>query len=117
MSFLLPKTYVSDSLEVEAKIISSSFATLTEAIEALVRDPYGCFEQTSSSTYPVVMAYNFMSAMPESDEVNDLKGRLEEKMKKGYDRLITFETEDEGYEWFGSTPPHESLSAYGLMEF
>lgn len=38
-------------------------------------------------------------------------------MEKGYKRLITFETKDEGYEWFGNTPPHESLSAYGLMEF
>lgn len=63
------------------------------------------------------MAYNFVSELEESEKVNDLKARLEEKMNKGYDRLVTFETKDEGYEWFGSTPPHEALSAYGLQEF
>ena len=31
--------------------------------------------------------------------------------------MLTFETEERGFEWFGSTPPHEALTAYGLMEF
>lgn len=113
----LPETFVKDSLRVEAKVMSSSFATLLEAVEALVKDPYGCFEQTSSTTYPVIMAYNFVAELEETEQTVDLKARLEEKMNKGYKRLVTFETADEGYEWFGSTPPHEALSAYGLQEF
>lgn len=63
------------------------------------------------------MAYNMLCAMEEDEKVSDLKARLEEKMSKGYKRLVTFETPDEGYEWFGSSPPHEALSAYGLQEF
>src|SRR5262249_10286180 len=27
------------------------------------------------------------------------------------------ETKEKGYEWFGHTPGHEALTAYGLMEF
>ena len=38
-------------------------------------------------------------------------------MEKGYKKLITFETETGGYEWFGKTPGHEALTAYGLMQF
>ena len=31
--------------------------------------------------------------------------------------MITFETKKNGYEWFGETPAHEALTAYGLMQF
>src|SRR5690606_899230 len=43
--------------------------------------------------------------------------KAEALIKSGYQKLVTFETKDKGYEWFGSTPPHEGLTAYGLMEF
>jgi hypothetical protein len=35
----------------------------------------------------------------------------------GYNRLVAFETKEHGFEWFGHTPPHEGLTAFGLMEF
>jgi hypothetical protein len=38
-------------------------------------------------------------------------------IKKGYGRLVGFECKKYGYEWFGSGPGHEALTAYGLMEF
>ena len=40
-----------------------------------------------------------------------------QKLQKGYERLLTFETSTGGYEWFGSSPGHEALTAYGLMQF
>ena len=30
---------------------------------------------------------------------------------------MSFKTKENGYEWFGESPAHESLSAYGLMQF
>lgn len=42
---------------------------------------------------------------------------IEEKLKKGYDKLVSYKTKEKGYEWFGESPAHESLSAYGLMQF
>jgi len=30
---------------------------------------------------------------------------------------MTYETSTRGYEWFGTSPGHEALSAYGLNEF
>lgn len=30
---------------------------------------------------------------------------------------MTFEAKKGGYEWFGSDPGHEALTAYGLMQF
>ena len=38
-------------------------------------------------------------------------------LDKGYKLLTGYETKQRGYEWFGQTPGHEALTAYGLMEF
>jgi len=46
-----------------------------------------------------------------------MKMQLEEKIKKGYDRLVTFQTSEKGYEWFGKSPAHEALSSYAVVEF
>ena len=40
-----------------------------------------------------------------------------QKLRAGYKKLITFEASNGGYEWFGSNPGHEALTAYGLMQF
>ena len=42
---------------------------------------------------------------------------IQAKLKRGYDKLISFKTKEKGYEWFGGSPAHEGLSAYGLMQF
>jgi hypothetical protein len=35
----------------------------------------------------------------------------------GYKRLKTFEVKGGGFDWYGKPPAHESLTAYGLMQF
>lgn len=37
--------------------------------------------------------------------------------RAGYEKLRSFEVEGGGYEWFGGAPAHESLTAYGLLQF
>ena len=88
---------------------------LVKGIESILREPYGCFEQTSTSSYPNALVMNYMI---ETDEVDPaVMERARTLLDKGYKRLETFECSDNGYEWFGSNPPHEALSAYGLMQF
>ena len=41
----------------------------------------------------------------------------QEKLDAGYKRLVSFETKERGYEWFGENPGHEALTAYGLLHF
>src|SRR5205085_8419057 len=49
--------------------------------------------------------------------------RAEDLLNRGYQKLTSFECQKpaggrEGYEWFGGVaPPHEALTAYGLMQF
>jgi uncharacterized protein YfaS (alpha-2-macroglobulin family) len=118
LSMNIPQTYESGSGVASIKIFSSNFASLLEAVQALIQDPYGCFEQTSSTTYPMVMALQFLKAQAtQDDKIKGMILQIEEKLKKGYDKLVSFKTKEKGYEWFGESPAHESLSAYGLMQF
>jgi hypothetical protein len=43
-----------------------------------------------------------------------MKKEIMEKLKDGYTRLLGFEASSKGYEWFGESPGHEALTAYGL---
>lgn len=88
---------------------------LVKGIESILREPYGCFEQTSTSSYPNALVMNYMLETDQVDPV--IMKRARDLLDKGYKRLATFECSDNGYEWFGSNPPHEALTAYGLMQF
>ena len=50
----LPKTP-----KAELKIYPNLFAHVTESVEGLLQRPYGCGEQTISSTYPNLMILKF----------------------------------------------------------
>ncbi|KAA9345648.1 carboxypeptidase regulatory-like domain-containing protein [Adhaeribacter soli] len=88
---------------------------LLKGIEGILREPYGCFEQTASSSYPNLMVLDYLKEQDKPD-LNAM-ARAEELMDKGYKRLTTFETKEKGYEWFGGVPAHEGLTAYGLLQF
>lgn len=88
---------------------------LMKGIESIIREPSGCFEQTSMSNYPNIMA---MSYMKETGMDNpELFASIDQKLDRGYKKLTAYETKENGYEWFGSAPGHEALTAYGLMQF
>ncbi|HSI90291.1 MAG TPA: carboxypeptidase regulatory-like domain-containing protein, partial [Adhaeribacter sp.] len=93
----------------------SVVADLFKGIEGMLQEPYGCFEQTSSTSYPNLMVLDYLRETDKPDLT--AMARAEELLEKGYNRLVTFETEERGYEWFGSTPAHEGLTAYGLLQF
>jgi len=112
---LLPQEIAAGSLETEIAVHPTPLANLTEALQGLMREPHGCFEQTSSTNYPLVMAQQYFMSHTGVDSA--LIEQSQQLLKKGYDRLIGFECKEKGYEWFGQDPGHEALSAYGLMEF
>jgi len=60
---------------------------------------------------------NSLSKEEDILRVRKMKYQIMEKLKKGYDRLVGFETSTKGYEWFGKSPGHEALSAYGIAQF
>lgn len=111
-SFVIDKL-VEGSLQAGFTAYPSVVSDLLKGIESILREPYGCFEQTSTSNYPNIMVKKYL------EETGNpvLSADIDIKLDKGYKRLITFETKEKGYEWFGGTPAHEGLTAYGLMQF
>lgn len=111
----LPQTVVSGSIVAEAAVFPSPLANMTQALERLIREPSGCFEQTSSTNYPLVMAQQYFVSHSGVDPA--LIERSRGLLQKGYNRLVGFECKGRGYEWFGEDPGHEALTAYGLLQF
>ncbi|MGG9964179.1 TonB-dependent receptor plug domain-containing protein [Ferruginibacter sp. SUN106] len=103
------------SLKANLKLLKNIEGQLLDGIESMLREPYGCFEQTSSSTYPNIYILKYLKESGKSNPAIEQKAL--DYIERGYKRLIGFETSVHGFEWFGHTPPHEALTAYGLMEF
>ena len=112
---VIPDDTVPNSVKTSIRVYPAPLANLTGSLERLIREPNGCFEQTSSTNYPLVMAQEYFTSHQDVDP--SLVSRSRTMLKNGYDRLIGFECSDGGYEWFGENPGHEALTAYGLMEF
>lgn len=113
--FTIPADLVPRSLAARIVVYPTPLASLTEALQRLIQEPCGCFEQTSSTTYPLVMAQRYFLSHQGVDP--SLVERSGEILAKGYERLLGFECKSGGYEWFGSDPGHDALTAYGLLEF
>lgn len=118
----LPETWIPGSLKVQAQFYPSPIGELQSGLEAMLREPCGCFEQASSSNYPNVLILNYLRQANQANPIIEKQART--LMHSGYQQLTAFECTDpstkdrRGYEWFGQTaPPHEALTAYGLLQF
>ena len=106
---------VPKSTKAQLKVYLDIIGDVMNGIEGMIRQPYGCFEQTSSATYPNIMILKYLN---ESGKNNaEIETRAMDFIKEGYKRLVSFETSKGGFEWFGHTPPHETLTAFGILEF
>ena len=111
----IPDDLVSRSLQTRVVVYPTPLANLTEALERLIQEPYGCFEQTSSTVYPLVMAQQYFLSHQGVDPALIQRSSL--ILTTGYQRLLGFECKGGGFEWFGQDPGHDALTAYGLLEF
>ena len=111
----IPDTLVLGSAVGRFQAFPTPLANLQDSLQGLIRQPNGCFEQTSSSTYPLIMAQQYFLSHPDVDP--ELVRRSEEMLAAGYQRLVGYECKQGGFEWFGADPGHEALTAYGLLEF
>jgi hypothetical protein len=119
----LPKDVVPGSLKVRLEMYPTSMADLVNGLDGLLREPSGCFEQTSTSNYPNTMILDYMN---QTNQTNPgAAKRAKELLDRGYSKLVSFECPDtslkgqkQGFEWFGGADrQHEALTAYGLLQF
>lgn len=114
-SIVIPTEAIAESRQLLLKIYPGIFNQLLEGLDSILQMPYGCFEQTSSSTYPNVLAMQYMKRTGKITP--EIQMKAEGFINLGYQRLVTFEVNGGGFSWFGSPPANKILTAYGLMEF
>lgn len=107
--------FLPGSLHAKLTLYKDLEGQLLNGIESMLREPYGCFEQTSSTTYPNVFILKYLRQSGKSNP--EIERKAMGYIESGYKRLIGFETPELGFEWFGRTPAHAALTAYGLLEF
>lgn len=103
------------SITASVTVFPSPVSTLVAGFDGMFREPTGCFEQTSSANYPNVMVLRYLQKNDVADSA--LLTRTQGMLDRGYRRLVGYESENHGFEWFGGDPGHEALTAYGLVQF
>jgi hypothetical protein len=100
----LPKTS-----KAELKIYPNLIAHVTDSVEGLLQRPYGCGEQTISSTYPNLMILKFTKTD------NFLTKKARKYLQKGYERLLGYQVADGGFSYWGGKDSSDiALTAYAL---
>ncbi len=110
-----PENSIPDASKIYVRLYPGPLSQVIEGMDSILRMPYGCFEQTSSATYPNVLALDYMKRTKKLTP--EVHARAEGFIANGYQRLLTFEVPGGGFSWFGQAPANKILTAYGLMEF
>lgn len=110
-----PAEAIEDASKLWVKIYPGLFSQVVEGLDSMLQMPSGCFEQTSSTTYPNILVLDYMILTGQIQPEIELRAR--DYISQGYQRLLSYEVRGGGFEWFGNPPAHRALTAYGLLEF
>lgn len=117
LSFNLPADAVRGSVRGELKLYPSLAAHLLEGVEAIMERPYGCGEQTISSSYPSLLVLRYFEKKDEPLDKTKLTptgARALRYARQGYERLLRYRAPGGGFTYWGEGEPDLALTAYAL---
>ncbi|MGI8670318.1 MAG: alpha-2-macroglobulin family protein [Aridibacter sp.] len=104
-----PANALPNTPNAELKIYPNLLAHIAESVEGLLQRPYGCGEQTISSTYPNLMILKF------TPKENKLRQTAQKFLQKGYERLLGYQVSNGGFSYWGSKDEADiALTAYAI---
>lgn len=104
----LPKTRTA-----RVKIYPNLMAHVAESIEGLLARPYGCGEQTVSSTYPNLMILK-VARGSKTALAPTLEARAQKFLRHGYERLLGYQHASGGFSVWTQDAPDAALTAYAI---
>jgi hypothetical protein len=113
LNLSVPENALTSSVEAELKIYPNLMAHVWEAIEAILERPYGCGEQTISSTYPSILLLRYAKQAGRESSPEALRARRYAQL--GYDRLLSYADPSGGFTYWGRGDTDLALTAYALM--
>lgn len=114
-SVRLPSGLSRDDLRGEVRVERGVLAPALEGLDAMLKEPHGCFEQTSSIHYPNVLVLRQLELKGNDPEAIR---RARDLVARGYQRLLGFEVNRSGlFSLYGQAPGSVWLTAYGLLQF
>ena len=113
----LPLDIIKKSLSIKICNKNTNLNLIIDAIKSLNKIPCGCFEQASTTNFPLVLGLQLLLNLEKTEEIENLITKFVVNLKKGINLLLSYESTKGGFEWFGKNPGHSTLTAYGLWQF
>lgn len=114
-TIVIPGNAVEGASKILVRIYPGVYSQIVDGLDSMLQMPFGCFEQTSSVTYPNILVVQYMKA---TDQINpEIQMKAEGFINAGYQRLLAYEVQGGGFSWFGDAPANKVLTAWGLKEF
>ncbi|WP_300685976.1 TonB-dependent receptor plug domain-containing protein [Chryseobacterium sp.] len=107
--------YINGSLHSSYYIYQNRALQMFEDLERLKREPYGCFEQLSSTVYPNIFILDYLKSIKKID--TNTENLVIKNMKKGFQKMLSYKNKDGGFGYFNSTASDITLSAFALLVF
>ncbi|MBX3294765.1 MAG: carboxypeptidase regulatory-like domain-containing protein [Acidobacteria bacterium] len=110
-----PANSLPNARSASLKIYPNLMAHVAESVEGLLMRPYGCGEQTISSTYPNLMILKFAGNGSSRRIPAATERRAMKHLQSGYDRLLGYQSADGGFMYWGGRGTSDlALTAYAL---
>ncbi|CAI8769353.1 TonB-dependent receptor plug domain-containing protein [Chryseobacterium sp. IT-36CA2] len=107
--------YINGTLYSSYYVFENTALKLFEDLEQLKREPYGCFEQLSSTVYPNIFILDYLKS---TKKINTATENLVIKnLKKGFQKMLSYKNKDGGIGYFSSEESDVALSTFALLEF
>jgi uncharacterized protein YfaS (alpha-2-macroglobulin family) len=117
LSVNVPSNAITGSAQLYLDVYPGLSSQAVQGLDNMLQVPSGCFEQTTSTTWPNVLVSRYLDQTKQNTP--ELQLKAESYISAGYQRLLTFEHRQGGFSWFGEQDPTPdvSVTAFGLMEF
>ncbi len=117
----IPEHAQKGSGAVSVRIYPDPSSLLMDGIRGMLKKPYGCFEQLTSTTYPNVLVVKTLNNIDQSGGEGELREEAVKHINNGYQRMINHQTDQGGFSlWEGRGEQNEPdlfLTAYGVRIF
>jgi hypothetical protein len=112
VNVLLPADVLPGSARTTLRLYPDLLSHIIDSPEEMLKKPYGCAEQTISSTFPNLLLLRYAANGGKIDA--QLRQSALTYLQKGYDRLLGYRSPSGGFTYFGSGDPDTALTAYAL---